>query len=79
MMFGVRAFSHADEKFSLVPADATLDPECVTQIHMAALIERAAQSDSRLYGKQYPLPRDFLANYIVLQGSQAARRSSLYS
>jgi hypothetical protein len=49
MMLGVRAFSHADEKFSLVPADATLDPERVTKIHMAALIEGAAQSDPRLY------------------------------
>lgn len=78
-MFGVRAFSHADLKLSLVPADATLHPERVTQIHLASLIERATQSDPRLDGKQYPVPRGFFSNHIVLQGSQAARRSSLYS
>ena len=66
MVFGVCTFPHTDEKFSLVLADVTPDPEGITEICMAALIERAAQSNPWLYRNQHALPRDFLNAPIVL-------------
>ena len=49
IVFGVSAFSHANEKFSGLKSNITAHPERVTQIRVAALIERATQSDSWLY------------------------------
>jgi hypothetical protein len=49
MVFGVSAFPHADKKFSGLTSDIATYPERVTQIRVAALIERASQSDSWLY------------------------------
>jgi hypothetical protein len=48
MVLGVSAFAHTDEKFSGLTSDNSAYPEGVTQIRVAALIERAAQSDPRL-------------------------------
>ena len=64
MVFGVSTFPHADEKFSGLTSDTAAYSERVTQIRVAALIERAAQSDPRLYRNQHTVPRDFL-NYVV--------------
>lgn len=49
IVFGVSAFPHADEKFSGLNSNIATYPERVTQIRVAALIERASQSDSWLY------------------------------
>ena len=49
LVFGVSAFPHADEKFSGLKSNNTAHPERVTQIRVAALIEKASQSDSWLY------------------------------
>jgi len=49
IVFGVSAFPHANEKFSGLKSNITAHPERVTQIRVAALIERATQSDSWLY------------------------------
>jgi hypothetical protein len=45
---------------------------------VAALIERAAQSNPRLHGSQHTMPGYFL-NGITPQKGQAARLSKLYS
>jgi hypothetical protein len=45
---------------------------------VAALIERAAQSNPRLHGSQHTVPGYFLIS-IAPRSSQAARLSNLYS
>ena len=77
-MFGVRAFPHANEKFSDLTANVAAYPERVTQIRVTALIERTAQSNPRLHGSQHTVPGYFL-NCIFPQEGQAARLSKLYS
>jgi hypothetical protein len=62
MMFGLGAFPYADEKFSGLTPDSAPYAERVTQIGMAALIERAVQSDPRLYRNQHTVPPDFLSH-----------------
>ena len=78
LVFGVGAFPHTDEKFSGLTPNVAAHPERVTQIRVAALIERAAQSNSRLHGGQHAVPGYFL-NAIAPRKSQAARLSNLYS
>jgi hypothetical protein len=79
MMFGVGTSPHADEKFSGLISDVAAYPERVTQIGVAALIERAAQSDPRLYRNQHTAPRDFLSHICSFTKNQAACLSHLYS
>jgi hypothetical protein len=78
LVFGLRAFPHANEKFSGLTAHVAAHPERVTEIRVAALIERAAQSNPRQHGSQHTVPGYFL-NGITPQGGQAARLSKLYS
>src|SRR5499425_2851864 len=78
LVFGVRAFPHANEKFSDLTPNVAAHPERVTQIRVTALIERTAQSNPRLHGSQHTVPGYFL-NCIFPQGGQAARLSKLYS
>jgi hypothetical protein len=78
LVFGVSAFPHADEKFSGLTSNISAYPEGVTQIRVAALIERASQSNPWLYRNQLTAPED-LPSSVVSGGSQAARLSSLYS
>ena len=56
LVFGVSAFSHADEKLPSLASDAAPHPKRVTQIRVAALVERAAQSNPRLHGGQHTVP-----------------------
>src|SRR5574337_511700 len=60
LVFGVGAFSHTDEKFAGLTSDTAAYPERVTQIRVAALIERAAQANPRLHGNQNTMPACFL-------------------
>jgi hypothetical protein len=78
LVFGVRAFAHAKEKFSGLTPNVATHPERVTQICVTALIERAAQSNLRLHGSQHTVPGYFL-NCSTPQGSQVPRLSKLYS
>lgn len=78
LVFGVGAFPHANEEFSGLTASAAAHSERVTQVRVAALIERAVQSNPRLHGSQHTMPMYFL-NSIVFGQSQAARPSSPYS
>jgi hypothetical protein len=78
LVFGVSAFPHANKKFSGLASDVAAHPERVTEIGVAALIERAAQANPRLDRNQHTLPRDFLTP-DTLQRSQAARFSNPYS
>jgi len=39
------AFPDTDKKLSILASDAAVYPKCVTQIAVAALIERATQSN----------------------------------
>src|SRR5215470_8408150 len=78
LVFGVRAFPHANEKFSDLTPNVAAHSERVTQIRVTALIERTAQSNPRLHGSQKTVPGYFL-NCISPQGGQAARLSKLYS
>ena len=41
MVFGVGAFPHAKEKIAALTSNPATNPECVTQIRMMALVERA--------------------------------------
>ena len=78
LAFGVSTFPHANEKFSGLAPNVAAHPERLTQILVAALIERAAQSNPRLLGSQHTVPRYFL-NSLAPQSSQVARLSNLYS
>jgi hypothetical protein len=78
LLFGMSAFSYTDEKFSGLTPHVAPHPERVTQIRVAALIERAAQSNPRLHGSQHTVPGYFL-NSITPRRDQAARLSKLYS
>lgn len=78
MVFGVSAFSHADEKFSGLTSDTAAYTERITQICVAALIERATQSDPRLYRNQHTVPRNCFNN-MGPRDSQAAGLFNLYS
>jgi hypothetical protein len=78
LVFGVRAFRHANEKFSDLTPNVATHPERVTQIRVTALIERTAQSNPRLHASQHTVPGYFL-NCISPQEGQAARLSKLYS
>lgn len=60
LVFGLRAFPHANEKFSGLTPHVAADPERVTEIRVAALIERAVQSNPRLHGSQHTVPGYFL-------------------
>jgi hypothetical protein len=42
MVFGVSAFSHAEKKIAVLTSDPATNPECVTQIRMMTLVERAS-------------------------------------
>src|SRR6267378_92791 len=81
LVFGVRAFPHANEKFSDLTPNVAAHPERVTQIRVTALIERAAQSNPRLHASQHTVPGYFpyFLNCISPQEGQAARLSKLYS
>jgi len=59
-VFGVSPFTYADEKFSGFASDTAVHPERVAKVGVAALIERAAQSNPRLHRNQHTLPRNFL-------------------
>jgi len=78
LVFGVGAFPHANKKFSGLASDVAAHPERITEIGVTALIERAAQANSRLDRNQHTLPRDFL-NSNALRRTQAARLSNPYS
>src|SRR5215468_6496315 len=78
LVFGVRAFPNANEKFSDLTPNVAAHLERVTQIRVSTLIERTAQSNPRLHGSQHTVPGYFL-NCIFPQGGQAARLSKLYS
>ncbi|HXQ26363.1 MAG TPA: hypothetical protein VN822_08170 [Candidatus Acidoferrales bacterium] len=78
LVFGVSAFAHANEKFAGLASDTAAHPERVTQIRVAALIERATQSNPRLHGNQQTMPRYFL-NSIAPRRDHAARLANLYS
>ncbi len=78
LVFGVRAFPHANENFSDLTPNVAAHPERVTQIRVTALIERTAQSNPRLHASQHTVPGYFL-NCISPQEGQAARLSKLYS
>ena len=60
MVFRVSALPHPDEEFSGFRSHCAAYPQGVAQIAMAALIKRAAQSDTRLHRNQHTVPRDFL-------------------
>jgi hypothetical protein len=78
LVFGVSALPHAEAKFASLDSDVAAYRQGVAQISMAALIERAIQTDPRLYRNQHALPRDFLA-LLSSCASHAARFSNLYS
>lgn len=78
LLFGVSAFPHANKKFSGLVSDVAAHPERVTEIGVAALIERATQANPWLDRNQHTLPRDFL-NPDTFRRSQAARFSNPYS
>ena len=78
LLFCVSAFTDANKKISRLAPNIAAHPERVTQIGMAALIERAIQSDPRLYRNQRPTPLN-LRNEIARQEIQAARLTKLYS
>jgi hypothetical protein len=40
-VFGVSAFPHAEKKITALTSDPATNPECVTQIRMMTLVERA--------------------------------------
>jgi hypothetical protein len=78
LVFGLRAFPHANEKFSGLTPHVAEHPERVTEIRVTALIERTAQSNPRLHGGQHTVP-GYFRNGITPQGGHAARLSKLYS
>ncbi len=73
MMAGVSALPDADEKFSGLGSDAAAHPQDVAHIGVAALIERAGQSDPRLDRNQHALP------WNLADPGHAARLCKLYS
>jgi hypothetical protein len=78
VVFRVRALPYTDEKFSGFTSDSAAYLQGVTQVGMAALIERAGQSDPWLHRKQHTLPRN-LPTSIVPRERHAASFCKLYS
>src|SRR5260370_25946551 len=78
LVFGVRAFPHANEKFSDLTPNVAAHPERVTQIRLTALLDLTAHSNPRLHGSQKTVPGHFLT-CVSPQGGQAARLSKLNS
>src|SRR5882762_9419543 len=65
LVFGVRAFPHANEKFSDLTPNVAAHPERVTQIGVTALIERTAQSNPRLHASQHTVPGYFSTAFLL--------------
>jgi hypothetical protein len=78
LVFAVRALSYPDEKFSGSASDPATHLQGVSQVVMAALIERAGQPDPWLHRKQHTLPRN-LRTSIVPRERHAASLCNSYS
>jgi hypothetical protein len=60
LVFGMRALTHPDQKFASVISNRATHPKRVSQVGVAALIERAGQPDPRLHREQRTLPHNLL-------------------
>src|ERR1019366_8422426 len=78
VVFRVRALPSPDEKFLGFASDPATYLQRVTQVGMAALIERAGQSDPWLHRKQHALPGNLVTS-IVPRERHAASLCKLYS
>jgi hypothetical protein len=78
VVFRVRALPDTDDKLSGFTSDSATYLQHVTQVGMAALIERAGQSDPGLHRKQQTLPGNLLSTVVSLE-RHAASLCKLYS
>ena len=74
LVFGMRALPYCDKKFSGFAADHATYLQGVAQVGMAALIERAGQTDPWLHRKQ---PTPAMQSFHRSRCARASRRQPL--